>query len=136
VTNDGLKVLAQMSSLRYLMVGTSFKDQFGSAFLTDDGLVHLQNIENLTELSVVGPRWSEAAAAHVGRLTNLQTLTFGSPTASDEGIEPLANLQQLRHLTLLTPNVSDEAVARLQARLPIGCRFIDKRAKDKYVDEL
>lgn len=133
--DDGLKVLAEMPSLKTLMLGTSFKERFRPAFVTDDGLVHLQGIANLTELSVVGPLWTDAAAKYVGQLTRLQSLTFGSPTITDEGIEPLAKLQELRYLTLLTPKVSDEAVTRLRGRLPVACRFTDKRDKDKYENE-
>ena len=135
VTDDGLKVLADMSSLNTLMVGTSFKQRFGSAPLTDNGLVHLQGIANLTELSVVGPLWTDAAAEYVGQLPGLESLTFGSPTITDAGIEPLGKLQKLQSLTLLTPDVSDEAVTRLRGRLPVKCRFTDKRDKDKYENE-
>ena len=51
------------------------------------------------------------------------------------GNEPLAKLQKLRSLTLLTPKVSDEAVSRLRARLPVGCRFVDKRDHGKYEND-
>ncbi|MCA9136675.1 MAG: protein kinase [Planctomycetales bacterium] len=80
-------------------------------------------------------KFQDADVSILLQFPELETITFWEGDLTDTGVEPLANLTQLQHLTLLTPEVSDEAVSRLRERLPIGCRFTDKRDKDKYEND-
>lgn len=107
-------------------------DAHGPVFVTDEGLVHLASIDNLRNLWVMGPDWTDRAAEHLGalrQLPGLKELKLTSPKITDAAIPHLGALPNLRQITLGTPNVSDTAMAELRKRLPRECRINDYRGE-------
>lgn len=102
ITDDGVQALASMPALNDLTIGNGFKEKYGPAFLTDDGLASLYQIKKLDKLWICGREFTDACVEH------------------------LAAISQVRRLTLKTPRISDSALNELKRRLP-NCRVTDKR---------
>ncbi|HEV7279556.1 MAG TPA: hypothetical protein VGN57_05030 [Pirellulaceae bacterium] len=68
----------------------------------DDGLSHVAELMELTELRVPAKGVTDAGMVHVARLTSLETLDLGGPAIGAPGLAALAPLQKLRKLTLGT----------------------------------
>jgi hypothetical protein len=107
VSDDGLRHLAPLSNLYSLNLGYSR--------VTGAGLTHLARLP-LRDLSLVGPRVSDAGVKGVSALTGLTSLCLCSaPAVTDRGLKHLAPLTQLTSLNLFCTSVSDAGVKHLGA---------------------
>ncbi|MDA1049906.1 MAG: hypothetical protein O3C40_05435 [Planctomycetota bacterium] len=100
VSLDGLKSIVSLPKLTTL--------HLYSIPIGDVGLAMLSKMRQLRDLSVTAmggdADFTNAGLAHVGQLTNLESLLLGSGyRVSDDGIRPLSNLTKLKTL-VLTPN--------------------------------
>ncbi len=85
----------------------------GGTDLTDDALVHLKHIRNITILRLRGTKITDAGLVHLKGLTDLKRLHLEKTAISDAGLAHLAGLKNLEYLNLYGTNVGDAGMAHL-----------------------
>ena len=92
VTNEGLAVLAKLSSLEELSLTGSR--------IGDDGLVHLAKLPSLRYLMLYGENFSDAGMAHLKNVPSLKILNLAHlKQITDEGVEYLSGLENIENVT-------------------------------------
>ncbi|QDV16223.1 Leucine Rich repeats (2 copies) [Gimesia panareensis] len=86
--------------------------------ISDAGLVHLKELNNLTTLELAGTKISDAGLEHLKELNNLTTLNLTSTRISDAGLVHLKELTRLTLLWLFKTKVTEEGVMKLNAAIP------------------
>ena len=80
--------------------------------------VEAGNFQDVTAVSLGGPKVSDADLAHLTELTSLQTLYLYKTEVSDAGLAHLKSLTKLKYLNLAHTRVTDAGVEALQRALP------------------
>ncbi len=146
ITDEGLRTIAQMSSLRFLdLNGTPITDEglqhlsvltklkrlsINDTHVTPEGLVHLAGMQDLENLYIYNTI-TDDSVKHVSRLKGLKQLS-ANLEISDESVALLATLPSLEYLSLSDPRITDAALADI-ARMPSlttllfqGCSITDR----------
>ena len=136
ITDPALKEIAELKSLRSLDLGfTGLQqdtggnaDHLGENILvslvfrqglgiprtdctgiTNEGLAHLKQLENLQSLDLDSTQISDAGLAELKTLKNLQTLVIGyNEKMTGTGLAELKDLKNLQHLDLIHSSITDE----------------------------
>ncbi len=113
-TDAGLAACAQLRPLTDLRIWHTLA--------TDAGVAALTNLPALRSLRLAPqfrPRITDAALAHLAKITALATLSLGEmPLTWADGLTHLKSLPALKKLTLDLVDISDADLARLKAELP------------------
>ena len=88
LTNDDLKLLSKFHSLRELLLSQQNHKKFGPAFLTDEGITHLNTVPNLQKLTLIGDQYTDACLVPVAGL-KIEELWLGTRNITDQAIEKL-----------------------------------------------
>ena len=83
--------------------------------LSDEGLVHLQEVENLIWLNLANTAISDAGLAHVGQLKSLKRLHLEKTHIGDAGLAHLKDLSDLEYLNLYGTQVTDAGLDHLKS---------------------
>ena len=83
--------------------------------LTDEGLVHLKEIENLIWLNLANTKITDAGLKHLSGLTGLTKLHLEKTQVGDAGLAHLKGLDKLEYLNLYGTQVSDAGLDHLKA---------------------
>ncbi len=134
VSDAGLAVLDQMSSLRELWIGGSKLTDAGLEHLkgltdlevlglapgklTGPGLVHLKGMARLHALDLNGTEVTDEGLTYLKDLPALSELKLQQTRVTDAGLGRLAGLKNLVHLELAGTAVTETGVAKLKAALP------------------
>jgi hypothetical protein len=87
--------------------------------LTDAALAEIvAHHPDIKVLIASGTELTNASAAHLARLSRLQTLVLDGTGIADSGLEEFASLKNLQTLGLRGTKVTAAGVAKLQAALP------------------
>lgn len=86
--------------------------------ITSSGLVHLKGLASLKFLHLEQTEVDDEGVAHLIGLTNLEYLNLYATNITDRSLDRLVSLKHLKHLYLWQTDVTDEGVARLEAALP------------------
>jgi hypothetical protein len=98
LTDESLRFLAERCPrLEHLMLGTEH--------LTDEGVRHLWQLENLRFLWLSSPK---VTAKAVARIPGVRSVVLDGCDVSDQGAETFANLRDLERLVLYGPQFTDE----------------------------
>jgi len=82
---------------------------------TDEDLALLAKLTDLRTLKVDGPKLSDAGIAHLSNLENLDVLWLVNTTITNEGLVPLKKLAKLKELNLRrSEGLTDEGLAHLR----------------------
>ena len=103
VTDEGIKRLAELPSLRWLALH--------EIAITNAGLAHLHGRTDLEALFIESDKITDDGLRHIGTLTGLRELALKCPI-TDEGLRHIGTLTELRTLRLLCP-VTDEGMVHL-----------------------
>jgi hypothetical protein len=115
VTDAALQMLAEAKTpLEYLGVP---KTQVSEA-----ALAHLKDLSNLRHLHL-NHKVTDRGLVHLQQLQDLTTLAFTEAPITDAGLEHLAKIATLRQVSLAGSKVTSEGLQRLRAALP-NCRVI------------
>lgn len=106
VTNNGLRPIRALKSLRKLYVQ--------SEKLTDAGMAHLAELSSLEILEVISPGMTDAGLAHVAKLRLLRELYVWSPKIRGPGLVHLARLPSLMNLNLTGNHFGEANLKYLQ----------------------
>jgi hypothetical protein len=119
ITDDGVKPLAQMKSLRNLKFFHP-----GKAF-TGSGLAYLAKMPNLDRLTVAGSvEFGDAGMAAVAELTGLKELRTWHAGSTNEGVKKLKSLKNLtslhlgQRLTYKQPSCPNDETVAILAEMP------------------
>lgn len=107
VTDIGLSYLPRLKNLKTLTIG---HDAPG---ITDRGLKHLAECEQLRDLILESPNITDNGLKHLAEYEPLRELWLKSPKITDDGLTHLAERQRLRRLTLLCPKISSQGLQNL-----------------------
>ena len=129
ISNDGLRKIRQMRSLRRLYLEETRISDPSLAILfqlpaleelrlgrlvTDAGLMHIHTRSQLRRLSLSYSRVTDLGLDWVARLQRLQGLRlYRCPGVSDAGLVHVAQLKGLSTLTLTCPKVTDDGLKSL-----------------------
>lgn len=92
VTDEGLRCLAGVHSLRSLdLTGTK---------VGDAGVAYLQDLPKLNYLCLWGTEVTGATLSHLESLPSLETLNLSSTKVNDRGLEQASKLKQVKNLWL------------------------------------
>jgi hypothetical protein len=94
LTDSSMQVISKIRTLENLALTVG---------LTDDGLKHITDLQNLRHLDIGSSSSSpltDESLRCIGQLENLEVLCIGSPVFSDEGIKYIAKLKKLRRLSI------------------------------------
>jgi len=83
--------------------------------LTDDGLAHLKEIDNLIWLNLANTKISDAGLKHIAEIKSLKRLHLEKTQIGDEGLAQLKNLSELEYLNLYGTQVSDAGLDHLKS---------------------
>lgn len=83
--------------------------------LTDEGLVHLKEIANLTWLNLANTKITDAGLQSLAEIKTLTRLHLEKTSVGDAGLEHLKGLENLEYLNLYGTQVSDAGLDHLQA---------------------
>jgi internalin A len=106
LTNEGLKALKDMKNLTALYLNDGGK-------LSEDCLVHLENLDGLTQLNIFRMKITDAGAKHVAGRTNLTMLGLLTCQLNDSALGTLAPLTKLENLTLTENDITGTGLIRL-----------------------
>ena len=87
-------------------------DLTGTA-VTDDDLVEIGGLTELTHLVLNNTKITDAGLAHLAQLPNLKQLELSGTSITNDGVHYIANLPKLEVLILKRCNISDGAVSDL-----------------------
>ena len=130
LTDEHLETIGRLSSLTSLILTNSES-------ITDKGMPHLTDLDNLVMLEVYGTQVTDAGLEPIGKIESLKTLNIGKTKVtgdmsgllplknlewlvagdmalSDEIVDTLAKLPKLSHLQIQNVTISDEAVAKIR----------------------
>jgi internalin A len=102
VTDDGLRHLAGMKSLRLL--------DLPMRGISDEGIKHLKDLNNLEELWLDFLPLTDACTVHLKGLTNLKVLRFFQADITDEGMKNFSNMTKLEDLQLGRALITDKSM--------------------------
>jgi hypothetical protein len=88
--------------------------------VTDDGLVHLRQLNRLEFLSLAGTRLTDNGLIHLKPLANLRCLDLSGTRITDAGLEQLSGLKKLEAVYVPRTRVTEEGASRLTRALPNG----------------
>jgi hypothetical protein len=86
--------------------------------LCDAGLVHLQGLSRLRELTLRSTKVTDAGLVHLRGVKGLESLDLRYTKVTDAGLAHLAPLTRLRTLDLRGTNVTGPGVRKLNQTLP------------------
>lgn len=135
VTNDGLKELKALKSLKTLVV--FFSEQIGDAGMkhvgqltalekltlgntgvTDAGVAELKDLKNLKSLTLSGNiRMTDKSADTIKTFAALEELSLPS-TFTDDGVKALSGLKKLKTLYIGGARLSDASVSAIALAMP------------------
>ena len=140
ITDAGLKLVAGLSKLKELVIGgtcpevtdtglSHLKDlenlralELHRTAVTDSGLSYLKGFKNLTRLSLSGAKITDAGLEFLKGFTKLKDLSLMNTGVTDAGIDHLLTLKNLKYLFLKGTKVTEEGITRLKKALP-NCMF-------------
>ena len=102
--------------VRRLAVNTEDREvdfHLGGQALTDEGLAHVAQLDNVARLHLKGTKITDAGLAHLKGLTGLRRLHLETTAVGDAGIENLKGLTELEYLNLYGTNVTDASLEHL-----------------------
>jgi hypothetical protein len=106
VTDGELATLKQFIHLRQLVLHSSN--------LTDAGLVHLQGLGNMAQLTVSkhgeSSKLTDAGLSHLQGMRGLRRLSYGGARVTDAGLGYLSGLQELEELLVACPEATDKGL--------------------------
>ncbi len=112
ITDAGLVHLANLPSLRYLMLWGNF---------TDAGLIHLEKVSSLRILNLSGLPITNVGMIHLSKLTWLENLGLWNTKVTDGGLSYLKHMRSLKKLDLgkidfdhSNPPITDAGMAHLK----------------------
>jgi internalin A len=119
VTDDDLKVIAVLTTIRSLNVSAEFtKDKKGKisskSAITDAGLKNIAGMTQLDKLELEGANITNAGLQHLAKMKNLTSLVLSGTKVTDEGMEELKKLDKLQRLQLYDTQVTDTGVSTLK----------------------
>ncbi len=110
ITDASLKGLEHVPHVEWLYLqGTQ---------ITDEGLVRVGLLSDLTRLHVEKTQITDAGLKHLHGLHRLEYLNLYGTRVTDEGLKTLAEMPSLRRVYLWQTHVTDDGLAQLQAALP------------------
>lgn len=83
--------------------------------VSDAGLVHLSSLQSLTRLDVYGCPISDQGLAAIGKFENLRFLSLSGSDITDKGMQHFAKLRRLDYLRLDCPNVTGAGLVHLRS---------------------
>ena len=100
--------------------------------LTDEGLVHLKEIDNLIWLNLANTKISDAGLKHISEIKSLKRLHLEKTQVGDEGLAHLKELSELEYLNLYSTQVSDAGLDHLKSLTNLRKLFLweSKATKD------
>lgn len=114
ITDESMKVIRQLRNLHSL--------EADGQLCSDAGLAAIQDMRQLRELTLIdyrgNPGITDKGLEHIGNLENLELLSIQNAAITDDGLHHLEGLTSLRNLHLAKTNVTPEGVARLGVALP------------------
>lgn len=90
----------------------------GKSAITDAGMQHLANLQNLSKLHLEKTAVTDDGLAHLSGLERLEYLNLYGTAVTDNGLEHLKTLKNLKALYLWQSNATMDGVARLQQEIP------------------
>jgi internalin A len=143
ITDDGLISLADLPSLRYLLLASQRVSDTGveriarlvqlrrltlsSGKITDEGVKHLAHLTNLKELDLSSQHVTDKGLQYIVKLSQLEKLDLQNASVTDAGLETLTSLPQLRSLHLIRTKVSDAGLACLVKFPQLRCLSLGSR---------
>jgi Leucine-rich repeat (LRR) protein len=82
--------------------------------VTDAGMAHLERLTSLRELTIAGSKITDAGLEHLKGLTGLRYLALGNTRVGDAGLEHIEGLTGLNELFLSQTDVTDSGLAHLK----------------------
>ena len=83
--------------------------------LTDEGLVHLKDVENLVWLNLANTKISDEGLKHLASIKSLKRLHLEKTQIGDAGLAHLKDLAELEYLNLYGTQVSDAGLEHLKS---------------------
>lgn len=109
VDNEALKYLGQVTSLTTLSVDGP---------VTDDGIAHLTELDELRHLSFGNSRITGSQVQRLSTLPKLTSLGFSRSPFDDPGLMKLADFPALQQVTLYRTDVTIKGISAFRARRP------------------
>ena len=132
LTDRSLKTFGTIRNLQFLTLQ-------GNHF-TDEGLKYLAEMTNLSQLIIDGGEThiSDAGAAHLTNLVNLESLWLQGCTLTDRGLTSLLRAKKLRSLQLSGGQFTDDGLRRLVEACPelVQLGFDADHVTGKGIDHL
>ncbi len=111
IGDDALLHVGQMAALRTLNLKMTRN-------VTDKGLSHLSELDDLYRFSVSGRLLTDSSLRHLHAMKNLAFLRFYGSNISDAGLKHIGQLKNLKELHVGRVKASNEAIANLKEKLP------------------
>jgi F-box/leucine-rich repeat protein 14 len=110
VGDAGLEHLKGMIKLKKLNIGNRYYSV--SHNITDAGMVHLNHLKSLEELTLSHTGVTDIGLAQLSGLTELKKLNVGRDV-TDKGMAALAKMKSLDDLAISSPHVTDAGMRKL-----------------------
>ena len=117
--DEDLRVLTEFPRLRVVEICASG--------ITDDGLVHLENVRGLRRLVLHETQVTGAGLRRL-RKTPIEQLVLGQSAVSDETLECLDSFKRLKKLALYNTSVTDAGLQKLGRARDLEQLFLEKMA--------
>lgn len=105
LTNDGLRNLRHLRSLRYLLLWGPF---------SDEGIVHLQAMPSLRTVRISTEQFGDAGMQALSRVPNLQAISaHWMKEITDRGVDHLTQMKNLKKLDIASARITARSVGTL-----------------------
>jgi hypothetical protein len=115
-TDLDVQTVAEMTHLEFL--------RLDSTAVTDDGLIWIRPLKNLTTLVLASNSITDAGLQNLKGLGDLENLYLEFVPITDAGLESLHGLTRLRQLSLEGTKVTPAGIGKLKAALPAVTVFL------------
>jgi hypothetical protein len=121
-TDAGLATLENLRGLRELnLTRVELQQRFlkleAGPKLTDEALDHVGKMTQLTNLSLEGNLITDDGLAKLAGLTNLVFLDLHRTRVTDKGLKHLEKMKRLKHLILTETQVTKKGIQELEAKM-------------------
>lgn len=130
ISDEGLRVISQLTSLEELDLVRFHRVGLKPGQITDDGFHHLEALNKLRKLRLIGMGVSDKGVRRLKRLITLRELCLDGTDVTDASVDDFAALRNLEVLSVQQTAITEYGLEQIQRILP-NCAILPVWSKNR-----